>query len=159
MRLVRTDSPGRPPRLSHSSWTMTLHPQAWTYIYRSMPVGTYRVQSLGFPKIVYSPGHQQKWFSPRCQWCSPASITKNIQCVMPMPVFGTVSRLPPTMFSLWMCTDSVSVLSYHHDVCEYALIQSAFCHTVWFLPPRCLWICTDSVSNLQYSLISTTTKF
>ena len=24
-RLVRTDSPGRPPRLSHSSWTMILH--------------------------------------------------------------------------------------------------------------------------------------
>ena len=24
------------------------------YIYRSMPVGTYRVQSPGFPKIVYS---------------------------------------------------------------------------------------------------------
>ena len=32
-----------------------LHTQAWTYIYiySSMPVGTYRVQSLGFPKIVY----------------------------------------------------------------------------------------------------------
>ena len=30
-----------------------LHPQALTYmIYRPMPVGTYRVQSLGFPKIV-----------------------------------------------------------------------------------------------------------
>ena len=25
-RLVRTDSPGRPPRLSHSSWTMTPFP-------------------------------------------------------------------------------------------------------------------------------------
>ena len=30
-----------------------LHLQAWTYIYRSMPEGTYRVQSPGFPKIVY----------------------------------------------------------------------------------------------------------
>ena len=30
-----------------------LHPQAWTYGYSSMPVGTYRVQYLGFPKIVY----------------------------------------------------------------------------------------------------------
>ena len=30
-----------------------LHLQAWTYIYRSMLVGTYRVQSPGFPKIVY----------------------------------------------------------------------------------------------------------
>ena len=30
-----------------------LHPQAWTYIHRSMPEGTYRVQSPGFPKIVY----------------------------------------------------------------------------------------------------------
>ena len=30
-----------------------LHPQAWTYVYSSMTVGTYRVQSLGFPKIVY----------------------------------------------------------------------------------------------------------
>ena len=31
----------------------TLYPQAWTYIYRFMPVGTYRVQSPGFLKIVY----------------------------------------------------------------------------------------------------------
>ena len=35
-----------------------LHPQAWTYIYtyihKSMPEGSYRVQSFGFPKIVYS---------------------------------------------------------------------------------------------------------
>ena len=31
-----------------------LHPQAWTCIYiQAMPVGTYRVQSPGFPKIVY----------------------------------------------------------------------------------------------------------
>ena len=30
-----------------------LHPQAWTYIYRSMPEGSYRVQSPGFLKIVY----------------------------------------------------------------------------------------------------------
>ena len=30
-----------------------LHPQAWTCIYRSMPEGSYRVQSPGFPKIVY----------------------------------------------------------------------------------------------------------
>ena len=32
-----------------------LHPQAWTYIYiyGSMPEGSYRVQSPGFPKIVY----------------------------------------------------------------------------------------------------------
>ena len=29
-----------------------LHPQAWTYIYRSMPKGSYRVQPPGFPKIV-----------------------------------------------------------------------------------------------------------
>ena len=29
------------------------HPQAWTYMYRSMPKGSYRVQSPGFPKIVY----------------------------------------------------------------------------------------------------------
>ena len=31
-----------------------LHPQAWTYIYRSIPESSYRVQSPGFPKIVYS---------------------------------------------------------------------------------------------------------
>ena len=30
-----------------------LHPQAWTYIYRSMPESSYRVQSPGFSKIVY----------------------------------------------------------------------------------------------------------
>ena len=31
-----------------------LHPHTWTYIYRSMPEGSYRVQSPGFPKIIYS---------------------------------------------------------------------------------------------------------
>ena len=30
-----------------------LHPQAWTYIIQALPVGTYRVQSPGFPEIVY----------------------------------------------------------------------------------------------------------
>ena len=34
-----------------------LHPQAWTCIYWSMPEGSYRVQSPGFPKIVYSQGN------------------------------------------------------------------------------------------------------
>ena len=29
-----------------------LHPQAWTYI-QAMPVGTSRVQSSGFPEIIY----------------------------------------------------------------------------------------------------------
>ena len=28
-RLVRTDSPGRPPRLSHSYWTLTVTPGWW----------------------------------------------------------------------------------------------------------------------------------
>ena len=32
-----------------------LHPRAWTYIYRSTPVGTYWMQSPGFLKIVYYP--------------------------------------------------------------------------------------------------------
>ena len=30
-----------------------LHLQVWTYIYRYMPEGSYRVQSPGFPKIIY----------------------------------------------------------------------------------------------------------
>ena len=50
------------------------HPQAWTdiyiYIYRpclinlmAMPVGIYRVQSPGFPKIVYCEGQSHKTVS------------------------------------------------------------------------------------------------
>ena len=35
-RLVRTDSPGRPPRLSHSSWTM-IHPRQESSICRVSP--------------------------------------------------------------------------------------------------------------------------
>ena len=42
-----------------------LHPQALTYINSSMPVGTYQVQSLGFPKIVYS---AQIWVGTGDQW-------------------------------------------------------------------------------------------
>ena len=37
-----------------------LHPQAWTYIYRFMPEGSYRVQSPGFPKMVYCEGQSHK---------------------------------------------------------------------------------------------------
>ena len=40
-----------------------LHPQAWTYIYRSTPEGSYRVQSPGFPKIVYCEGQSHKTVS------------------------------------------------------------------------------------------------
>ena len=29
-----------------------LHLQAWTYIYRSIPEGSYRLQSPGFPEII-----------------------------------------------------------------------------------------------------------
>ena len=36
-RLVRTDSPGRPPRLSHSSWTMTLLSLRILYIVHAGP--------------------------------------------------------------------------------------------------------------------------
>ena len=57
-RLVRTDSPPPPPPPpSHSSCTMTLcytHRHICVYIYRSMPIGIYQVQSPGFLKIVYS---------------------------------------------------------------------------------------------------------
>ena len=37
-----------------------LHPQARTCTYRSMPGGSYRVQSPGFPKIVYCEGQSHK---------------------------------------------------------------------------------------------------
>ena len=33
IRLVRTDSPGRPPRLSHSSWTLTAVDQTWHHLF------------------------------------------------------------------------------------------------------------------------------
>ena len=39
-----------------------LHKQAWTYIYCSMPEGSYRVQSPGFPKIVYCRLPSMCWF-------------------------------------------------------------------------------------------------
>jgi len=49
-----------------------LHPQAWTYIYRSMPEGSYRVQSPGFPKIVYFHCQSSRavWKS-RWTFCAP----------------------------------------------------------------------------------------
>ncbi len=43
----------RPRRRDGLLGTGKLHSQAWTYIYRSMPEGSYRVQSPGFMKIVY----------------------------------------------------------------------------------------------------------
>ena len=47
-RLVRTDSPGRPPRLSHSSWTMTTESRIHIYIYIG-PVGVrYRSNETNF---------------------------------------------------------------------------------------------------------------
>ena len=44
-----------------------LHLQAWTYIYSSMPIGTYQVQSLGLPKIVYYRDPKQIWRSQHLQ--------------------------------------------------------------------------------------------
>ena len=44
-----------------------LHPQAWTYIYRSMPEGSYRVQSPGFLKIVYF----------QANWCPRIQLNQN----------------------------------------------------------------------------------
>ena len=32
-RFTRDGSPGRPPRLSHSSWALSVWSQTWTYIY------------------------------------------------------------------------------------------------------------------------------
>ena len=40
------------------------HGPIYIYIYRSMPEGSYRVQSPGFPKIVY-------WCSYWTSWCHP----------------------------------------------------------------------------------------
>ena len=45
-RLVRTDSPGRPPRLSHSSCTMT-NTGPWTYILYHAPGSTRRCPERG----------------------------------------------------------------------------------------------------------------
>ena len=34
LRLIRTESPGQPPRLSHSSWSLTaMHPEHWLNLY------------------------------------------------------------------------------------------------------------------------------
>ena len=49
-----------------------LHPQAWTYIYRSMPEGSYRVQSPGFRRWSvelnkFCP-NKQRSFEPFCVW-------------------------------------------------------------------------------------------
>ena len=61
-----------------------LHPQAWTYIYRSMPEGCYRVQSPGFPKIVYlqqpltetAPTPNSKhWFTTSCAESDALSLS------------------------------------------------------------------------------------
>ena len=61
--LGKSEGPAPPPS-SKISWSfdlawnpVALHPQAWTYIYRSMPEGSYRVQYPGFPKIVYCGVH------------------------------------------------------------------------------------------------------
>ena len=51
MRLVRTDSPGRPPRLSHSSWTMWGWIWWWLLLYSAI-LGS-RADSLRSHVILY----------------------------------------------------------------------------------------------------------
>ena len=46
-----------------------LHLKAWTYIYRYMSVGTSRVQSSGFPKIVYFNHCDLKKTLPKYEQC------------------------------------------------------------------------------------------
>ena len=45
-----------------------LHPQTWTYIYRSMPKGSYWVQTLGFLKTVYSHQHHEAHSKSNISW-------------------------------------------------------------------------------------------
>ena len=64
-----------------------LHPQAWTYIYRSMPEGSYRVQSSGFPKIVYLQQHSKGCFPilmSYCAWIQELNMA-TLQMLLPYP--------------------------------------------------------------------------
>ena len=59
-----------------------LHPQAWTYIYSSMPVNTYRVHSLGFPKIVY---YTEASETEKCYKCHVPVFHWHLVLVVPTP--------------------------------------------------------------------------
>ena len=72
-----------------------LHPQAWTYIYRSMPEGSYRVQSPGFPKIVYCWERCLKDSAPENQLLRPEAKKTVVQLNSQLrPLKGESPALP-----------------------------------------------------------------
>ena len=81
-----------------------LHPQAWTYMYSSMPVGTYRLQSLGFPKIVYFKPHH-----PLTESGFPEIVKLTLACL----TFTTRLNLSPSVHS-GICIPSSEVRSFPH---------------------------------------------
>ena len=119
VRLIRTDSPGRPPRLSHSSWTLMAMISNWCHKYpwrtsRSPPPppsAVYRVTTRKCSFDCYSQGH--------CFLQSTVSILEEVS----VGGISLVAQL--TDFGLWCrslgrrwCCGSVE------KICFYVVVSS-----------------------------------
>ena len=87
IRLVRTASPGRPPRLSHSSWTVMAHNKLQTVVYDVLPSTTinhdgyscarhYRHAWLGRKPVSFHSTLFQSRFEPSL-WPYPSNSHRN----------------------------------------------------------------------------------
>ena len=111
MRLVRMDSPGRPPRLSHSSWTDAWSSKLRLYIYIYIP-------SMKYKKYWLSSLHHHEW------WCNSFCsfiLAPRIKIISPwsLPFLDSTTTVTHNCLSLNHCTNWHSML---HDTCCWHMI-------------------------------------
>ena len=119
-RLVRTDSPGRPPRLSHSSWTMKTRctfggayvPAAFT----RMPGGNYRRR---FRSLLLSP--------LLCVWALSSTVwaLSSASCYFPWLIFFVIA-----FFLFFLILKSLSTLIQIGLILRLSR-QNNICHVKW----------------------------
>ena len=123
-RLVRTDSPGRPPRLSHSSWAMTFcscritHPGGWREVTEaSVERGSPAPDEGECHKHLEAPGRHVSRFglavrlvsrgtSVRIRFGSPFS-SKVVVCeiIQTLKWLSSLPTLVQKSFWWWQCSD------------------------------------------------------
>ena len=104
-RFVRTDSPGRPPRLSHSSWTMLLLGKNQSRMSRICRTGPERSAQLGKPS-----GCPARWRRRSCT--SPAawpSCRRRVKSNRPPPTLACKTCSPVQFSSVWFSSVQDSI--------------------------------------------------
>ena len=111
-RLVRTDSPGRPPRLSHSSWTMS-----WLYYKGCFLFALFHyVSRFG---LAVSRGTSVRIcfgspFSSQVVVCGHCLVTLSLTLNETLKWLSSLPTLMQKSFWWWQCSDRYIVFLFPH---------------------------------------------